>query len=263
MPSRQEREPVGTEGFDAEYRGVSLLGERAVYGTSGSLTVRTGLSSGRLTSLALLPPPCVECLALWAPTAETSRQLVAGQLSAVRTYTPKGRARITPSFAVDAAAGRTFDAGWVRTQVQGGLAISNWAGVGLDLQAMAGQLTAGAPTYERFAIGGAESPYVDPLFLQGRWAAPGQGFGVLTGTSAFRARAALTGPIAPFVQVDRVGSGGAGQERRLVGFESAVNTPALSVARFPATRSKFGIAMPLDGPHAKQPVFYTTIVLTP
>ncbi len=263
MPSRQEREPVGTEGFDAEYRGVSLLGERAVYGTSGSLTVRTGLSSGRLTSLALLPPPCVECLALWAPTAETSRQLVAGQLSAVRTYTPKGRARITPSFAVDAAAGRTFDAGWVRTQVQGGLAISNWAGVGLDLQAMAGQLTAGAPTYERFAIGGAESPYVDPLFLQGRWAAPGQGFGVLSGTSAFRARAALTGPIAPFVQVDRVGSGGAGQERRLVGFESAVNTPALSVARFPATRSKFGIAMPLDGPHAKQPVFYTTIVLTP
>ena len=264
LPSQQAREPMGTGAFDAEYRGISLVGERAVYGTSGSLTLRTGLSAGRLTSLALSSPPCVDCLALWAPIAEaTARQLVAGQLSAVRTYTPRGRARITPSFAVDGAAGRTFDAGWVRTQVQGGLAISNWAGVGLDLQAIAGQLTAGAPTYERFAIGGAESPYVDPLFLQGRWAAPGQGFGVLTGTSAFRARAALTGPIAPFVQIDRVGSGGAGQERRLVGFESAVTTPALAVARFPATRSKFGIAMPLDGPRAKQPVFYTTIVLTP
>ena len=262
LPSQQGREPTSTGAFDAEYRGVSLVGERAVLGTSGSLTVRTGLSSGRLHSLAP-SPPCVDCLALWAPVEETSRHLVAGQLSGARTYTPRGRARITPSFAVDAAAGRTFDAGWVRTQVHGGLAIATWAGVGLDLQAMAGQLTAGAPTYERFAIGGAASPYVDPLFLQGRWAAPGQGFGVLTGTSAFRARAALTGPVAPFVQIDRVGSGGAGQERRLVGFESAVNTPSLAVARFPATRSTFGIAMPLDGPRAKQPVFYTTIVLTP
>jgi hypothetical protein len=42
-----------------------------------------------------------------------------------------------------------------------------------------------------------------------------------------------------------------------------VNTPALAVARFPATRSTFGIAMPLDGPRARQPVFYTTIVVTP
>jgi hypothetical protein len=153
--------------------------------------------------------------------------------------------------------------GWHRAQVQGGLAISNWSGVGLALQAMAGQVTGDAPGYEQFALGGAESPYVDPLLLQGRWAAPGQGFGALTGTRAFRARAALTGPIAPFVQVDRVGSGGVEQERRLVGFESAVSTPAFAPARFPAIRSKFGIAMPLDGPRVKQPVFYTTIVLTP
>ncbi|MFM9013652.1 MAG: TolB family protein, partial [Gemmatimonadota bacterium] len=90
LPSRQKLEPSLTGAFDAEYRGVSLAGERAWLGTGGSLTVRSALSSGRLTSLALLAPPCIECLSIWAPIAESTRQLVAGQVSAVRTYTPKG-----------------------------------------------------------------------------------------------------------------------------------------------------------------------------
>ncbi len=260
MPSRQELEPLSTGAFDTEYRGVALLDERTWFGTSGSMTIRTTFSHGRLTQLT---PTCVTCLAVFAPLEATTRELTAMHIAGTRLYTPKGRARITPSFAVDGAAGRTFATDWRRTQVQGGLAISNWSGVGLALQAMVGQVSADAPAYEHFVLGGAESPYVDPLLLQGRWAAPGQAFGALSGTRAFRARAALTGPVAPFVQIDRVGSGGAGQERRLVGLESAVNTPALAPARFPAMRSTFGIAMPLDGPRAKQAVFYTTIVLTP
>ncbi|MEY4608949.1 MAG: hypothetical protein RL625_1166, partial [Gemmatimonadota bacterium] len=263
LPTQQRIEPLAIGGFDAEYTGASMVADRSVQGTGGSLSVRGGLSTGRVTSLAALPPPCLECLAIWAPLGESTRQLAAMQVSGSRLYTPKGKMRITPSFAFDASAGRSFDVAWRRTQVQGGLAIAGWAGTGLDLQAMAGTVSGDAPAYEHFALGGAESPYVDPLVLQGRWAAPGQAFGALTGTRAFRARAALTGPVSPFVQVDRVGSGGPGEVRRLVGFESAVTTPALPVARFPGIRSKFGVAMPLDGPTAKRAVFYTTIVLTP
>ncbi len=263
LPSQQKIEPASSGAFDAEYAGASVVAERTVQGTAGALTLRAGLSAGRVTPLALLPSPCIECLAIWAPTETSPRQMVAAQLSGSRGYTPQGKARITPSFAVDAAAGRSFDASWIRGQVQGGLSIAGWAGTGLDLQAMLGTLSGGAPSYEHFALGGAESPYVDPLLLQGRWAAPGQAFGALTGTQAFRARAALTGPVAPFVQVDRVGSGGPGEVRRLIGFESALSTPALPAVRFPGLRSKFGVAMPLDGPTARRAVFYTTLVLTP
>lgn len=249
LPTQQRIEPLAIGGFDAEYAGASMVAERTVQGTGGALALRGGLSTGRVRLLAT--------------PGETVRQLAAVRVSGSRLYTPKGRARITPSFAFDASAGRSFDVAWRRTQLQGGLAISSWSGVGLDLQAMAGTVSGDAPTYEQFALGGAESPYVDPLLLQGRWAAPGQAFGALTGTRAFRARAALTGALAPFVQVDRVGSGGPGEVRRLVGFESALTTPSLPVARIPGTRTKFGVAMPLDGPAARRAVFYTTIVLTP
>ena len=121
-------------------------------------------------------------------------------------------------------------------------------------------MTADAPVYERFALGGTASPYVDPLLLQGRWDAPGQAFGAVTGTRAFRARAALGGA---FVQVDHAGVGEIGPGRRLVGFETVIATPAVPAARFPAFRAKAGLAMPLDGPRRRDPVFFTTLVLTP
>ena len=104
---------------------------------------------------------------------------------------------------------------------------------------------------------------MDALLLGGRWAAPGQAFGALTGTNALRARFAFTGALAPFVQLDRAGVGGLTEQRRLVGLEGRLTSPSIPVARFPGLRATSGVAMPLDGPRARRPVFYTTIVLTP
>ncbi|MEK0431124.1 MAG: hypothetical protein RL139_928, partial [Gemmatimonadota bacterium] len=260
LPTRQRIEPLLDGSFDAEYAGGALLAERASTGTSGSIGVRAGVSSGRLTSLA---PPCIVCLALWAPPSPTTRQLAAVQVTGRRVFTPTTSVRIEPSFTVDASAGRTYDTAWRRRQVQGRVAITNWSGAGLEVTGMAGTISAAAPTYEHFALGGAESPYVDPLLLSGRWAAPGHAFGALTGTNALRARVALTGPFAPFVQLDRAGSGDLAQQRRLVGLEALIVSPSIPVARFPGLRATSGIAMPLDGPRARRPIFYTTIVLTP
>ena len=257
LPSQQEYEPLLDGSFDAEYRGIAVVTERTHPGTTGTVSWRAAASQGSLQGRAA---PCITCLASWAPIPAGARAVVAGQLAASRTFTPRGRVRIAPSVSADLAAGRTDGTAWRRAQVQGGLRVGGWAGGGLELSAQYGQVTADAPGYERFALGGAVSPYVDPLLLQGRWEAPGQAFGALTGTRAFRARVSLAGA---FVQVDHAGIGEIGPGRRLVGFETLVATPAVPAARFPAFRAKAGIAMPLDGPRRRDAVFYTTLVLTP
>ncbi|MDQ8147568.1 MAG: hypothetical protein P3A58_06660 [Gemmatimonadota bacterium] len=257
LPSQQEYEPLLDGSFDAEYRGIAVVTERTHPGTTGTVSWRAAASQGSLQGRAA---PCITCLASWAPIPAGARAVVAGQLAASRTFTPRGRVRIAPSVSADLAAGRTDGTAWRRAQVQGGLRVGGWAGGGLELSAQYGQVTADAPGYERFALGGAVSPYVDPLLLQGRWEAPGQAFGALTGTRAFRARVSLAGA---FVQVDHAGIGEIGPGRRLVGFETLIATPAVPAARFPAFRAKAGIAMPLDGPRRRDAVFYTTLVLTP
>ena len=257
LPSQQEYEPLLDGSFDAEYRGIALVTEQTHPGTSGAIAWRAAASQG---SLQARSAPCITCLALWAPAPAGARTLVAGQLTANRLFTPKGKVRIQPSLQADVAAGRTDGTTWQRAQIAGDLRVGSWAGAGLQLGVQYGAVSADAPAYERFALGGAASPYVDPLLLQGRWEAPGQTFGAVTGTRAFRARVSLAGA---FVQVDHAGDGEIGPGRRLVGFETFLSTPALPAARFPAFRTKAGIAMPLDGPRRRDPVFYTTLVLTP
>lgn len=257
LPSQQEYEPLLDGSFDAEYRGIALVTEQTHPGTSGAIAWRAAASQG---SLQARSAPCITCLALWAPAPAGARTLVAGQLTANRLFTPKGKVRIQPSLQADVAAGRTDGTTWQRAQIAGDLRVGSWAGAGLQLGVQYGTVSADAPAYERFALGGAASPYVDPLLLQGRWEAPGQTFGAVTGTRAFRARVSLAGA---FVQVDHAGDGEIGPGRRLVGFETFLSTPALPAARFPAFRTKAGIAMPLDGPRRRDPVFYTTLVLTP
>lgn len=260
LPTRQRVEPLLDGSFDAEYAGGALITERTSTGTSGAVTVRAAASSGRVTSLA---SPCVVCLALWVQPPPTTRQVAAAHVDARRTFSPGGAVAIVPALALDLASGRSFGTSWRRSQVQGRVTVSGGAGLGVELTGMAGTVSAAAPTYEHFALGGAESPYIDPLLLQGRWAAPGQAFGAVTGTNALRARIALTGPFAPFLQLDRAGAGDLAQQRRLVGFEALVATPSIPVARFPGLRALSGVAMSLDGPQARRAVFYTTIVLTP
>ncbi|MFM8567681.1 MAG: TolB family protein, partial [Gemmatimonadota bacterium] len=257
LPSQQSYEPLLDGSFDAEYRGIAVVTERTHPGTTGTISWRAAASQGSLQGRAA---PCITCLAIWAPIPAGARAVVAGQLAANRTFTPRGVVRIVPSFTADLAAGRTDGTAWRRAQVQGGLRVGGWAAGGLELQAQYGQVSADAPGYERFALGGAASPYVDPLLLQGRWEAPGQGFGALTGTRAFRARVALAGA---FLQVDHAGVDALGPGRRLVGFETVIATPPLPAARFPAFRAKTGLAMPLDGPRRRDAVFYATLVLTP
>jgi len=257
LPSQQRYEPLLDGSFDAEYRGIAVVTERTHPGTTGAISWRAAASQGSLQGRAA---PCITCLASWAPIPAGARAVVAGQFAANRTFTPRGVVRIAPSFTADLAAGRTDGTAWRRAQVQGGLRVGGWAAGGLELQAQYGQVSADAPGYERFALGGAASPYVDPLLLQGRWEAPGQGFGALTGTRAFRARVSLAGA---FLQVDHAGVDALGPGRRLVGFETVIATPPLPAARFPAFRAKAGLAMPLDGPRRRDAVFYTTLVLTP
>ncbi|MFM8780768.1 MAG: hypothetical protein ACKOFO_04750, partial [Gemmatimonadota bacterium] len=257
LPSQQRYEPLLDGSFDAEYRGIAVVTERTHPGTTGTISWRAAASQGSLQGRAA---PCITCLAIWAPIPAGARAVVAGQLAASRTFTPRGVVRIVPSFTADLAAGRTDGTAWRRAQVQGGLRVGGWAAGGLDLQAQYGQVSADAPGYERFALGGAASPYVDPLLLQGRWEAPGQGFGALTGTRAFRARVSLAGAV---LQVDHAGVDALGPGRRLVGFEPVIATPPLPAARSPAFRAKAGLAMPLDGPRRRDAVFYLTGVLTP
>ncbi len=260
LPSQQRYEPLLDGSFDAEYRGIALVTERTHPGTEGTLSWRAAASQGSLQGRGT---PCIACLAIWAPVPAGARSVVAGQVAATRTYTPRGSILFIPSVQVDVSAGRTDGTSWRRAQVMGDLRVGASGGAGVQLSAQYGRVTADAPAYERFALGGSGSPYVDPLLLQGRWEAPGQAFGAVTGTHAFRARVALASAFTPFLQVDHAGLGELGPGRRLVGFETLIATPAVPAARFPAFRAKAGIAMPLDGPRRRDPVFFTTLVLTP
>jgi len=260
LPSQQRYEPLLDGSFDAEYRGIALVTERTHPGTEGTLSWRAAASQGSLQGRGT---PCIACLAIWAPVPAGARSVVAGQVAATRTYTPRGSILFIPSVQVDVSAGRTDGTSWRRAQVMGDLRVGASGGAGVQLSAQYGRVTADAPAYERFALGGSGSPYVDPLLLQGRWEAPGQAFGAVTGTHAFRARVALASAFTPFLQVDHAGLGELGPGRRLIGFETLIATPAVPAARFPAFRAKAGIAMPLDGPRRRDPVFFTTLVLTP
>jgi len=252
LPSRQSQGPLASTVLDAEYRGAALKGDLAFAGTGRALEFSGGVSQGRL---AAVPSGAGN---------SGDRTLAVASATSRLTFTPGGKLRIAPELRVQGAAGRTLDASWTRTVIEGRVAVGNWLGNGLRASGMMGGASASAPAYEQFSLGGAPSPYVDGIFLGQRWASPSLPFATVGGRRAFRARAELVNPVlTPFYEWNHAGESVNDAMRRVAGVEASFDVPPVPGFRLPASMVQFGVGFPVDGPRRHQPTWFATLVITP
>lgn len=252
LPSRQSQGPLGSTVLDAEYRAASIRGDLPLQGTGRAIEISGGVSQGRLTAVP-------------AGAAGTGdRTLAVGRIVSRRTFTPGGTLRFTPELRLEGAAGRTLDASWTRTVIDGRVTIGKWSGNGLRISGTTGVVSADAPAYEWFSLGGAPSPYVDGMFLGQRWSSPSLPFGTVGGRRAFRGRAELvTAVLTPFYEWNHAGESVNDAMRRVAGVEAVLDVPPLPGLRVPASSVQFGVGFPVDGPRRQQPTWFATLVITP
>jgi hypothetical protein len=171
--------------------------------------------------------------------------------------------RITPSLSVDGTVGSTAGTTWQRGVAEASLGVAPWKDEGLRAVAMAGVTSSDAPAYERFVFGGAQSPYIDALFIGQRLAMPALPFGVAGGRAASRLRLEGTGLLRPFYEWYTAGDDLGGDWRRVTGVEVDVAAPSLPSLRVPATKVRLGVAWAVDAPRRERPTAYLSLVLAP
>ncbi|HKO14852.1 MAG TPA: hypothetical protein VJU87_01380, partial [Gemmatimonadaceae bacterium] len=181
-----------------------------------------------------------------------------------------GGATLTEGLKLAATLGRTGRAvtpeRYERMLVHGAVSLGGAAPLPLDAEATYGRVSASAPVFERFAVGGPASSLVDPSLLSQRVVMPALPAGVATGERLLAYRmAAPMGAFSPFYWGASVrdGSGRFARWHRVAGLEASFQISPLFVIGTPGARARIGIARSLDAPFARRTRGYAALVLTP
>ncbi|HEU4630577.1 MAG TPA: hypothetical protein VFS08_12580 [Gemmatimonadaceae bacterium] len=251
-PSRQReggiaRAAAGTAldvGYDGGALGASLRRDHG----SWSYAANAGASAGVLDPLDDDAP-------------RTGRTLArAGGTLGLRWQ--RDRTLVASSLGVRAAAGRTGDATWTRGRVDAALTLRGF-GLGLRASAAVGVVSADAPTFERFAVGGQRPPLGPPQLLDQRWSVPTLPPAVAVGRRllGYRGETDLLGLTA------YVAAAGAGERwrapHRVVGIERELALPAIAFVAVPAVRILGGVARSLDEPFRHRTRAYLSVSYDP
>ena len=174
----------------------------------------------------------------------------------------RGGQSIVLSLTGNGTAGRPAGEGGLRGIGTAGLGM-RVAGIGARGELTYGAVTATAPAWERFAVGGARTALVDGALLSQRVPLPAARFGVVRGDEVMVARlSGEVGGLTPYVVGARSGAGVRGWYR-VAGAEVSFETPSFNVLRIPALRVLSGIGYPLDSPDRRRLQFYGTITYRP
>ena len=231
--------------LESTYRGALLATSLATPLTDAAITVRAGVSAGRLAPRA---------------AAASDRGLAFG---AARASVTRGRGRRVASLALGAhlAGGRTLDSSFVRAIGTATLALR--AGDrSLRADYLRGATGRDVPAFERLSVGGAESALVDASLLSQRVPMPALPTGTIAGREIETVRVAVpSGLLTPYAFAAR--APGLGDWHRLVGAEAALATLGVPFARVPGARVSGGAAYSLDAPLRRTWRGYVSVVLRP
>jgi hypothetical protein len=136
----------------------------------------------------------------------------------------------------------------------------------VELNASYGQLSRGAPLFERFTIGGPPLTLLDPSLYTQRVSMAAMPTGVVTGERVliYRLATSLLG-LSPFYWAGSAhdGSGGFRDWHRVVGAEILIDQSELPVLGLPGARLLSGVGYSLDSPFAHETRAYLSITLRP
>ncbi len=236
--------------LDAEQRGgLVALAWRRQLGSSGA-SARVGGFAARLDPLGTADPA-----ARGAAFAEMG--LAAGRAHDRRFFNQTLR--------LSGAAGRTDAAAWQRGSATGTLA-AGLARAALSVSATLGAISASAPIFEQFAVGGGTVRFVDHAVLGQRVAVPALPTGTLVGDRLFLWRAELTRGLplglVPFY-LSASTSRGFDVRQRVAGLEWRATFDAIPYVRLPHVDVQAGWSRVLDGPDRGRNVFHAGVAYRP
>jgi hypothetical protein len=230
--------------FEASYRGALLATNLATALSDAGVSLRAGASTGRLANGA----------------DAGARTLAFGTL---RGSVTRGRGTRVAMLAVGGhvTGGRALDSGFVRTVGTAALSLRA-GGAALRAEYLRGAVGRYAPAFERFAVGGAESPLVDAALLSQRIPMPALPTGTVAGRTIETVRVTLPSVVAtPYAWAAR--APGAGDWHRLLGAEASLATLGIPFARVPGARVVGGAAYSLDEPLRRRWSGYLSVTLRP
>ncbi|AHG90575.1 hypothetical protein J421_3038 [Gemmatirosa kalamazoonensis] len=230
---------------DVRYAGGLLaLSPRAVLGSS-AIAARLGGSLGTLR----------------ADSLRGDRALAFAELRAGTTH-GRGDVLASASAAMTGAVGRSAGRPFQRWLGSAALAIRSPL-VAVRASGAVGETSGGAPTFERFAVGGAESTLLDGALLGQRVLMPALPTAALVGRRVQVARAELTrAPLTPYAWAARTPDVSS-TWLRVVGVEATFTSGPVPFARAPGTHIVAGAAYPLDGPTRRRARIYASVALRP
>jgi len=234
------------DSLDARYGGAAVYVEQPWRGSALRHRLRAGASAG----------------ALEIAGGDAAARTLAFAEAAAGLSRSRGTQSVSLSGTVNGTLGRTDGQGWTR-----GVATAA-AGVGmLGLNARAqltyGTVSADAPAWERFTVGGVRPQLFDDALLSQRIPLPAARFGVVRGREllAYRLSTQLRGltPYLAGLSADE----GHDAWYRVAGVEAALDTPPMNVLRIPSVRLVGGAGYPLDHPDRHKLRLYGAVTYRP
>ena len=236
-----------TRVLDVEYTGATAFTELLRDFDSRGHRYRIGASAGRLQGFA---------------HDADARQLAFADYAG-RYSQSLGAVTLSQSVDLLASAGTTAGEQWTRVLASAGFGYSS-DGSGLRGEVIYGRTEDDAPIYERFVVGGARPPLIDPSVLSQRLSLTGLPVGVLGGTEIVGYRATLTSAdvLSPFYAA-MSSDDGFDDWYRVIGSELVLDGSAVPYIAIPGVRMVAGFAYPLDEPLKKRTQYYLTLSFVP
>jgi Tol biopolymer transport system component len=160
----------------------------------------------------------------------------------------RGELRMGAGLALHGSVGSTQGDAWSRFLAAANFHVGTraWGGRG---DVAYGEVSPGAPPFERFLVGGVQPPLTDPSLLSQRLAEPALPLGIGYGLAAMRYRLATDVPGPLLAYFDGLSAGGTLRSwHRVYGAELRFGAPALGFARLPAVHIVTGAGYSIDAP---------------
>ena len=235
-----------SDSLDARYGGAVLYLEQPWAGSALRHRLRAGASAG----------------ALELAGADASARTLAFAEAAAGLTRSRGTQSLSLAGTVNGAIGRTGAEGWTRGVATGTVGVG-MLGLNARGQLTYGRVSAGAPAWERFTVGGVRPQLFDDALLSQRIPLPAARLGVVRGREllAYRLSTELMVlmPYLAGVSADE----GHDTWYRVAGVEASLDTPPMNLLRIPTVRLLGGAGYPLDAPDRHRLRIYGAVSYRP
>jgi hypothetical protein len=197
-----------------------------------------------------------------APTSDREgRHLAFAEFSGRYVQTPSVW-RFAESITVHGSSGVTAGERWNRALITARFSL-RWHKSGIDGEVGYGRVDRRDIPFERFVLGGTESPLFDSALLSQRVAMPALPVGVAAGRNVALYRISLPGPgLRPYYWGATAGDE-LGRWKRVIGLETELSTEGLWPARVPGVSLLAGLGYSLTDPFRRRARTYLSITYRP